>query len=136
MPYVDIVHDREEYLGREATLAGDFGQKYKESYQVVLVYQSKDAIKHHVKQSLASLLLPSLKHLVIGDFNFDAGESNEVSRYLEQCNLTQVVKGPTQKEGRTIDQFYVPTELKECFEIKVQFKYYSDHAGLQIKFKN
>ena len=110
--------------------------KYKENYQVVLVYQSKDAIKHHVKQSLASLLLPSLKHLVIGDFNFDAGESNEVSRYLEKCNLTQVVKGPTQKEGRTIDQFYVPTELKECFEIKVQFKYYSDHAGLQIKFKN
>lgn len=33
MPYVDIVHDREEYLGREATLAGDFGQKYKESDQ-------------------------------------------------------------------------------------------------------
>ena len=56
--------------------------KYKESYQVVLVYQSKEAMKHDVKQSLASLLLPSLKHLVIGDFNFDADESNEVSRYL------------------------------------------------------
>ena len=31
MPYVDIVQGREKYLGREATLAGDLGKKYKES---------------------------------------------------------------------------------------------------------
>ena len=31
MPYVDIVQGRKEYLSREATLAGDLGQKYKES---------------------------------------------------------------------------------------------------------
>ena len=31
MPYVDVVEGCEDYLGREASLAGDFGHKYKES---------------------------------------------------------------------------------------------------------
>ena len=49
--------------------------------------------------------------------------------------LSQIVECPTHKDGRTIDHIYVSSEFMKCVDLEVMFKYYTDHAALQIKFK-
>ena len=58
-----------------------------------------------------------------------------LTNYLQRLGLLQVISQPTHKEGRTLDHLYVPANLKDKVDVKVQFKYFSDHASLQIKLK-
>ena len=46
----------------------------------------------------------------------------------------KAILAPTHEEGRLIDHCYVPLDLKDIFDTQIMFKYYTDHAGIQIKF--
>ena len=77
---------------------------------------------------------PNFKQVIIGDFNFDTKETNIVTRFMKEKKLSQIVESPTHQAGRIIDHLYVSSEFMNCIELNVMFKYYSDHAALQIKF--
>ena len=111
--------------------------KYAEEIQVVVLYcsKTKSANLQNVKNSLKKHFDPKLKKLVIGDLNFDISEKNCLSTFFKESNLMQMVDQPTQIEGRTIDHLYVSTEIMANIDIKTVFKYYTDHAALQIKLK-
>ena len=105
-----------------------------ENFQLTVVYVSSDpTILQDLKKALEQTLDHSLPQLVLGDFNFDSAEENCLTNYLQRIGLLQVISQPTQKEGRTLDHLYVPANLKDKVDVKVQFKYFSDHASLQIK---
>lgn len=111
---------------------------YNESIQVVVVYLSSnpgDANLMLLVESLQTLLDPNFNQVIIGDFNFDTKESNIVTRFMEEKKLSQMVECPTHQAGRIIDHIYVSSEFMNYIELNVMFKYYSDHAALQIKFK-
>ena len=101
--------------------------------QVSVLYISKDADKSQVKESLEKLFLPSFNKLVIGDFNFDTQSNNALVTFMKKSNLVQIVQQPTHQEGRTIDHIYVSSNVKNRINFKVVFKYFTDHAALQIK---
>ena len=105
-----------------------------ENFQLTVVYVSSDpTILQDLKKALEQTMDHSLPQLVLGDFNFDSAEENCLTNYLQRLGLLQVISQPTQKEGRTLDHLYVPANLKDKVDVKVQFKYFSDHASLQIK---
>ena len=111
---------------------------YNESIQIVVVYLSSnpgDANLMLLVESLQTLLDPNFNQVIIGDFNFDTKESNIVTRFMKEKKLSQMVECPTHQAGRMIDHIYVSSEFMNYIELNVMFKYYSDHAALQIKFK-
>ena len=131
-----IVPKTNELISKEVTETFQLiSFKLLEKYQVIVLYMSKEANKKEVKESLKRMFMPSMEQIVIGDFNFDSQKRNEVSGFLEKSCLKQLVKQPTHWAGRTLDHVYVPEGLINLIELKIVFKYYSDHAALQIKFK-
>ena len=86
-----------------------------------------------VADKIQSLIDPTRPQLVIGDFNFDAKEQNSLVRLFKKKNMVQLIDGPTHEAGRTIDHLYVSDQAKECIEFSTVFKYYTDHAAIQIK---
>ena len=106
----------------------------KKNFQVTIVYLSwKDINIASVTDLFRKLIVKSQSQLIIGDFNFDAGESNQLVQFFKECDLVQIVTEPTHMAGRTIDHVYVSAKEKELINVKTMFKYYSDHAALQIK---
>ena len=108
---------------------------YHGSIQVIVAYVSSNANLKAVAESLQSLLESRLNQVIIGDFNFDTKENNPLTRFMTEKNWHQMVEGPTHEAGRTIDHLYASTDFMKCIELNVMFKYYTDHAALQIKFK-
>ena len=111
---------------------------YNESIQVVVVYLSSDPSDANLMllvESLQTLLDPNFSQVIMGDFNFDPKKNNHVTRFMKEKKLSQIVECPTHKDGRIIDHIYVSSEFMKCVDLKVMFKYYTDHAALQIKFK-
>ena len=102
--------------------------------QLFVLYISKLAPFGHVAQSIESASLPGYQKLVLGDFNFDRHDRNSLTSYLFGKGLTQIIKEPTHKFGRTLDHFYVPTQWKDSMNVVLQHVYYSDHASLSIEF--
>ena len=111
---------------------------YKDNIQVIVTYLSSPEKVDYgdYVTKLKKMKKSNMETLLIGDFNFDVKEKNLVSVYLEECKLQEMIHEPTQEAGRTIDHLYVSPNLVEKLEVKVMFKYYSDHAAMQIKLKN
>ena len=101
------------------------------NFQLIVVYLSKESDKKEVARQIKEVLDLSKAQVIVGDFNFDSREKNHLISYFTSLGLQQMVKEATHEEGRTIDQLYVTTDLN--VQIDVQFKYFSDHAALQIK---
>ena len=101
------------------------------NFQLTLVYLSKEPDMKEVTKQMKEVLDLSKPQVIVGDFNFDSKEKNQLTSYFTSLGLHQMVKEATHQEGRTIDQLYVTTDLN--VQIDVQFKYFSDHAALQIK---
>ena len=99
--------------------------------QLTIVYLSSGASLADVQQYLRHIYRPSCHQIILGDFNFDAKESNTLSHYFTEIGLKQLVERPTHREGRTIDHFYISPELK-C-EITYKSPYYSDHVAMCVK---
>ena len=96
-----------------------------------MVYLSKESDKKEVARQIKEVLNLSKPQVIVGDFNFDSRERNPLTSYFTSLGLHQMVKEATHQEGRTLDQLYVTTDLN--VQVDVQFKYFSDHAALQIK---
>ena len=106
---------------------------YKENIQVIVTYMSQRADIEAYVQALKSIENVSMDKLLIGDYNFDVREKNLLSVYMDGCNLQQMIQEPTHEAGRTLDHLYLSPNLVEKLEVKLVFKYYSDHAAMQIK---
>ena len=81
---------------------------------------------------LFSLLPKSLKHLVIGDFNFCARHMNDgLQGMLTELGIMQLNNRPTMMSGRVLDHVYVSvSELKVSFFL--HSTYISDHDAICI----
>ena len=71
----------------------------------------------------------------LGHLNFDASESNHLTRYLSKLQFTQSVGRATHLHGHILDQFYASEAKTHLYEIKHHFVYYSDHDGILINLK-
>ena len=93
--------------------------------------------RYHLGQSLKCGWAGSGSHRFYGIFDPFLVNSRQkaqiygVGSYFTSLGLQQIVQEATHTEGRTIDQLYVTTDLN--VQVDVQFKYFSDHAALQIK---
>ena len=93
------------------------------------------ADKEDVKKALEQLIDNNLPQMIVGDFNFEPGSSNSLTVFLKKSGFCQIVQSPTHKDGKILDHLYVTESLKSSIELDVQFKYFTDHAALQIKYK-
>ena len=113
--------------------------KYQNKIQIILAYVSHVSRKEDLDSLLDSLkkIIQQSHHLIIlGDFNFNANARNVITYHLKEvCKLHQMIDIPTQQEGGTIDHLYLSKDLEELVEIKIMFKYFSDHAAFQLKIK-
>ena len=105
--------------------------------QLTLVYLSSGTPineQTNVEQMIKKIPVKAKNHIVIGDFNFDAKESNIMSNlFTKEMGLTQLIKRPTHRDGRTIDHCYVSPEIN-C-DLTFVNHYYTDHTAICIKLK-
>ena len=106
-----------------------------QNLQLTVVYISHDAKLDDVKQAFIQILDMNAPQLIVGDFNFDTRESNCLETFFNQIGLKQIVQEVTHKEGRSLDHLYLSDEIKERVKHDVQFKYYSDHAAIQLQMQ-
>ena len=110
----------------------------KENIQLTLVYlSSKECPYGRVKTALSNIFLENVDSILIGDFNYTVNDPpNELSTYLSQIGLKQIVDQPTQIRGNTIDHCYLSNNLVKNTKVTGQFTYYSDHASLSLELKS
>ena len=110
----------------------------KQNIQLTLVYLSpKECPYGRVKAAISNILLENVDQIIIGDFNYTMNDPpNELSNYLSQIGVKQVVDQPTQIRGNTIDLCYLSENLAKTTKVTIQFTYYSDHASLSLELKN
>ena len=101
-------------------------------YQLILVYLSSKCPLSEVVEDLSRLLVPEMKTIITGDFNFDKKETNALSTFFKSRMFQQVVPWPTHIQGRTLDHLYVSKNVQ--VELTRHSPYYSDHSALCIKF--
>ena len=101
-------------------------------YQLILMYLSSGCPLSEVVDDLSRLLVPEMKTIITGDFNFDKDEENSLSIYLRNGNFEQKVSWPTHCQGRTIDHCYTNTRVK----LIRHSPYFSDHSALCIEFED
>jgi hypothetical protein len=99
---------------------------------VLTVYRSQEPNLQELAHAVEELLDGSTqdKILILGDFNFQAGERNAFTDCLRTRGFQQVKTESTHAEGRTIDHCYVynvPAARHFLHPV-----YYSDHSALCI----
>ena len=110
----------------------------KQNIQLTLVYLSpKECPYGSVKAAISNILQENVDQIIIGDFNYTMNDPpNELSNYLSQISVNQVVDQPTQIRGNTIDLCYLSENLAKTTKVTIQFTYYSDHASLSLQLNN
>ena len=106
----------------------------KETITVFCIYISKGCDFKKVVESLKHYGFNN-KACLLGDFNFDANNNNDLVDYMRSLNMSQIVKRATHLEGHILDQVYIPEEIVKSTSIKLQHNYYSDHDGISLSFK-
>ena len=104
------------------------------TYQLVLIYASSGCPFQELKMDVEKILDPKMTTIVLGDFNFDKNETNDLTRFLREKEFTQIVNWPTHRGGRTIDHCYVSKNTR--VQIIRHSPYYSDHDALCIEFEH
>ena len=102
---------------------------------VTLLYVSSGANLQLLIDLMKSEMKNVTKHVIVGDFNFDKEDSNDMTRFLESEGYHQLVTKPTHEAGRTIDLCY-EYPFGGVDQINVNYPYYSDHASLCITLAN
>ena len=102
-------------------------------YQMVLMYLSTGCSFPQVVQDLSQLLVPNFMTIIIGDFNFDKKDKNDLTSFLSKRKFSQHVSWPTHIQGRTLDHCYVSKNMN--VKITRHSPYYSDHSALCIEFR-
>ena len=108
---------------------------YNKKIEVTIVYltHDEDLDLQMVVEELKKMFTDCNDKLILGDFNFEPKEKNVLTKFFQDRKLRQVVQEPTHVAGRTIDHIYLSEGLVDTLEFKVMFKYFSDHAAMQIK---
>ena len=66
---------------------------------VIAIYRSKEEPLYLATYHLKNHVNPEKDTLVIGDVNFGANESNDMSKYLDRAGFTQLITLPTHIRG-------------------------------------
>ena len=72
---------------------------------------------------------------LIGDLNFDAAKTNDLSKYLSRLQFSQMVGRATHLDGHILDHVYVPQTKTNQVELKHHYCYYSDHDAILVRLK-
>ena len=106
----------------------------RDTYQVILVYLSSGCNLSEVVQHLSNLMVPHMKKIITGDFNFCRKETNILTTFLKNNLLSQVVPWPTHIQGRSLDHCYISPNIE--VQLTRYSPYYSDHSALCIEFRS
>ena len=105
--------------------------------QLTIIYLKSGALMSEVKLCMEQLFrsVEMVKkidnHIIVGDFNFDAKETNALTKmFVQDLRLKQLVQRPTHREGRTIDHLYVSPSIN-C-DLKFINHYYTDHTSFCV----
>lgn len=103
-------------------------------YQLVIIYALSGCPFKEQAKDLDKLLHQEMTTIVVGDFNFDRNETNDLSNFLKKKEFTQLVNWPTHRGGRTIDHCYVSKNSR--VQVVRHSPYYSDHDAVCNQFKH
>ena len=98
--------------------------KLTDEIQVTCMYLSSLPSKSDfsvVTTVIKNVLRRNFSQVIIGDFNFEPGETNHLSAYLKSIGLLQMVKEPTQIEGRIIDHVYISPKLQGNIDVQIYY---------------
>ena len=106
----------------------------KDEFQVIIAYCSTDCNFNEVAACLKEIIIPHLKILLLGDFNFSyKDENNAMVKLLKNLGFKQKVNHPTHTKARTIDHIYFSDNIVDnSIVIDYHFNYYSDHCSFNI----
>jgi exonuclease III len=109
-----------------------------EHVTIFCLYISKGCHFSQVVQSLQDFRFFDKEEntCLIGDLNFDASKTNDLTRYLSRLQFKQMVARATHFGGHILDQVYVPETRSDQFDTKHHYCYYSDHDGILVSLKN
>ena len=99
------------------------------AYQLITVYLSSGCDLYQVVDNLSSLLVPNMKTIITGDFNFDRNKTNSLTKFLKDKMFVQNVSWPTHIQGKTLDQCWTNVSV----QLTRHSVYYSDHDALCIE---
>ena len=68
--------------------------------------------------------------------NFDASETNDLTRFMSSLEFIQIIGRATHLDGHILDQIYVPKTKLHLVESKHHYVYYSDHDGIIVSLKD
>ena len=111
---------------------------------IVCIYRKQEILFKLFKDELVSLMdkMSSIggKLLVVGDFNVWADEIKgkdtvELYDLMNAYGLVQMVEGPTQRNGHTLDHVYAnPYQMETDYEIiNEQINFTTDHLPIMLK---
>ena len=107
-------------------------------YIIINIYRSSRTSSTQFIKDLYGFLEKSREMFIVGDFNicFLSEVHHPVIRFLISQGFQQLVKRPTQIEGRLIDHVYhySPASDSDCtkFTVKQQSPYFTDHDVLSV----
>ena len=106
----------------------------KETITVFCIYISKGCDFKKVVESLKHYGFNN-KACLLGDFNFEANNNNDLVDNMRSLNMSQIEKRATHLEGHILDQVYVPEAMVNSIQINHQYNFYSDHDGISVRVK-
>jgi exonuclease III len=108
------------------------------SLDVIALYRSQLGSQKELNHYIKEMKIQEKPLLVVGNFNFCYldGSANSTKHFLKANNFSQLIKEPTHIAGNLLDQAYFRNRdgLFKC-SAEVHSKYYTDHKGLAITFK-
>ena len=107
----------------------------KNEFQIILVYISQRCNLEEVVLALKNIIIPTLKVVIMGDFNYSVKNTNVVSKFLKEMFFKQHVNHPTHIKAGIIDHIYTSHNI-DMIDISYRFNYYSDHCGFNINLTN
>ena len=107
----------------------------KNEFQIILVYISQRCNLEEVVLALKDIIIPTLKVVIMGDFNYSVKNTNVVSKFLKEMFFKQHVNHPTHIKAGIIDHIYTSHNI-DMIDISYRFNYYSDHCGFNINLTN
>ena len=103
----------------------------------ITIYRSQNCSYDLLNKGIKKLLTPKKTTLILGDFNFCYKENTtSTKKFLVEHDFNQLVKEPTHIGGHILDQAYLSGDrLNMEYTAEVHAKYFSDHRGLLVTFK-
>ena len=107
------------------------------SQDIITIYRSQNCPYDDLNKGIKKILTLKKPTLILGDFNFCFKEHTTPTKtFLIKNNFNQLIKEPTHIGGHILDQAYLSGDrLNMEYTAEVHAKYFSDHRGLLVTFK-